>query len=209
MTILFEILKVVLPVIITGLSTFFITKYTYNKNIPLDKLEKSYNRVYYPLYRLISNKDFNSDIDYVLERASVYLKKYDKYVDRSTQKALSALRQCDTNAKKKVAYQNFKNNIYNRNTYLRKRLGYLEPSFWLLYTYSSDFEKTFFRIIIEGSFAYLVLLFNIFMIDVLGGVNNIAGICVIPILVLSIAVFILVVEIVRAFIRFLYYKIRK
>lgn len=48
--IILELLKVVLPVVITGLFTFFVTKYTYSKNIPLDKLEITYNRVYYPIY---------------------------------------------------------------------------------------------------------------------------------------------------------------
>lgn len=161
-----------MPAIITGLPTFLITKYTYNKNIPLDKLEKSYNRVYYPLYRLISNRKINDDVDLILERTRFYLEKYDKYVDRSTQKAFSSALQCDTDAKRKVAYQNFKNNIYNRNSYLRRRLGYLEPNFWQLYTYSSASEKSFFRIIMGACFVYLSLLFNIPMVDMLGGIGN-------------------------------------
>lgn len=50
-----EILKAVLPVIITGIITFLITKYSYHKNIPLDKLEIAYNRIYYPIYCLITS----------------------------------------------------------------------------------------------------------------------------------------------------------
>lgn len=209
MQILFEVLIVVLPAIIAGLSTFLITKYTYNKNTPLDKLEKSYNRVYYPLYRLISNKNINNDVDLILERTRFYLEKYDKYVDRSTQKAFNALFRCDTKAKKRVAYQNFKNNIYNKNAYLRRRLGYLEPNFWQLYTYSSDSEKSFLRIVIEFCFVYLLLVLDIFMVEILGGISNIGGIYVIPILILGIGVCVLVLEVVWAFIRLLYYKIRK
>lgn len=51
-----ELSKIILPAIITGLFTFFITKYTYNKNRPLDKMEIAYNRVYYPLYQIISDE---------------------------------------------------------------------------------------------------------------------------------------------------------
>ena len=45
-----EFVKIILPVLITGIFTFLITKYTYHKNIPLDKLEISYNRIYYPIF---------------------------------------------------------------------------------------------------------------------------------------------------------------
>ena len=57
-----EILKEVVPVIITGIFTFLITKYTYNKNIPLDKLEITYNRIYYPVYQLLYNKNLKDTI---------------------------------------------------------------------------------------------------------------------------------------------------
>ena len=40
-----ELCIVVVPVIISRLFSFLITKYTYNKNVPRDKFEISYNRV--------------------------------------------------------------------------------------------------------------------------------------------------------------------
>ena len=45
-----EKLDSLIAVLATGLITFFITKYKYHKNIPLDKLEIAYNRIYYPIY---------------------------------------------------------------------------------------------------------------------------------------------------------------
>lgn len=36
----------ILPAIIAGFFTFYITKYTYSKNQPLDKLEIAYNNIY-------------------------------------------------------------------------------------------------------------------------------------------------------------------
>ena len=59
---LMEILKIILPPLVTGTITFIITKYTYNKNRPLDKLEITYNRVYYPIYRLIHKIDVKNVI---------------------------------------------------------------------------------------------------------------------------------------------------
>ena len=50
MKILFEVLKVILPAIISGIFTFIVTKYTYNKNKPLDKLEIAYDKVYKTLF---------------------------------------------------------------------------------------------------------------------------------------------------------------
>lgn len=197
MKVLFDIFINIIPTIITGICTFFVTKYTYNKNKPLEKLEVSYNRIYYPLYRLINEKDNNIDI--IIEKTKIYIKKYDKYVDRSTLRAFNSLCQCKKNGKREVAYQNFKNNIYNRSLYLRRSLGYLEPSFWQIYTYSSKEEKSTFRILMEISCLYICLAIGTMAQEV----RYFFVIC-------SIILFIvLILEIICKFISFLYYKIRK
>lgn len=51
-----EIINTILPALITGVFTFIVTKYNYNKNVPLDKMEISYNRIYYPIYKIIHKK---------------------------------------------------------------------------------------------------------------------------------------------------------
>ena len=198
MTSLFEILGNILPAIIAGLFTFFITKYTYNKNRPLDKLEIAYNRVYYPLYRLINNEDDNTNL--IIDKTKFYIDKYDKYIDRSTLRAFKILCKCNTEIKKKDAYQNFKNNIYNRNSYLRRRLGYLEPSFLQIYTYSSKSEKSTFRILME------LCGFYIFMV-IAAYIKGESQLYCIYILLLIFVI--LIIELVCKFIKFLYYKIRK
>ena len=53
-----EILKTILPAIITGVFTFFVTKYNYNKNVPLDKMEIAYDKIYYPVYKMITRRTF-------------------------------------------------------------------------------------------------------------------------------------------------------
>lgn len=146
MNALFEIFKVILPAIITGLFTFIITKYTYNKNTPLDKLEIAYNRVYYPISRIISCSD--SDIYYTIEKIKIYFTKYDKYIDASTKTTFEQLCKCDKKHKQKF-YLKFKDNIKNRNLYLRRRLGYLEPNFILTYKYADSYTRFFIRFFIE------------------------------------------------------------
>ena len=84
-------------------------------------------------------------------------KKYNKYVDRSTMMTFNSLSKSNTLAKKKAAYQNFKNNVYDRNFYLRRRLGYLEPNFMQIYKYLSSSEKSTFRILIEMLLMYMLL----------------------------------------------------
>lgn len=158
---LFEILKVILPAVITSLFTFFITKYTYNKNIPLDKLEISYNRIYYPLYEIIKNrKDTNEAeyflyLDFVIQEAEWRIKKYCKYVDRATLKTFYLTLYSNTQTKKQYNFNNFKNNIYSMNSYLRKRLGYLEPDLLQQYKYSSDSEKFKYRFLFELLFIFV------------------------------------------------------
>lgn len=71
MEILFEVLKVILPAIIAGLFTFFVTKYTYNSNRPLDKMEVAYSRIYYPLYKIVSDKKMNDYIDEVIKKKQI------------------------------------------------------------------------------------------------------------------------------------------
>lgn len=152
MGIFIEILKKIVPVCITGLITFLVTRYTCQKNIPLDKYEVAYNRVYYPIYRLIYNGE---EIVEVIKRSRYYLKKYNKYVDKST---LVAFKFLQDNPHMKRAYNNYSDNIFNMNGKLRSRLGYLEPNILSMYTYSSPKEKRTFRMIFELLGSYLPLL---------------------------------------------------
>lgn len=80
----------IIATIITGIFTFFITKYTYHKNAPLDKHEISYDRIYYPIYRLIRS---NKNLLEIVEKSELYLLKYNKYADRSTIKSFEFLKE--------------------------------------------------------------------------------------------------------------------
>lgn len=200
---IFEILKVILPAIIAGLFTFLITKYTYNKNRPLDKLEIAYNRVYYPIYRIISDKNTNNDIDNVINKIKTYFIKYDKYIDTSTKKLFELLCECKQEAKKKSIYQSFKDNICKKNSYLRNRLGYLESNFAQLYKYSTPSAKSFFRIIMELCVVYI----TIFLCGIT--VDKWDIIFTISLMIFLLAIIIIICEIIWCPLRFLYYKIRK
>ena len=200
---IFEILKVVLPAIITSLFTFFITKYTYNNNRPLDKMEIAYNRIYFPIYKIISNKNISDDINEVVKRCELYFSKYDKYIDISTKRIFENLCNCDKEAKKKSIYQNFKDNIYNRNSYLRRKLGYLEPNFLQLYKYATPGAKSLFRITIGLCLLYATLvLYNITM-NISSKVSNISAV------MFAISLLWTICEAVWCFLRFIYYKARK
>lgn len=205
---LFEILKIVLPAITAGLFTFFVTRYTYNNNRPLDKLEIAYNRVYYPIYTLIMDK--NKDIDDIINRSETYIKKYNKYVDMSTKRLFEMLSECTKETKKKSIYQNFKDNIYSKNTYLRRRLGYLEPNFIHLYKSSSIYSRCFFRVMIEVCVLYISFILSYIIIDIFKeNIDQMNVFFYIPIALLFISIIVIILEILRIIALFLYYTIRK
>lgn len=198
---LFEILKIVLPAIITGIFTFIVTKDKDNNNKPVDKLEVAYNRVYYPIYKIIRETE-ESNISYrdVITKISCYFKKYSKYIDVSTKMAFQYLWKCDTETKKKKAYQRFKSNIYNENFYLRRKLGYLESGILQKYTYSPSAEKLMLRGAIEFCLMYVFL--------ILAGItkNSIQIYCIAGLIIM---IFVIIGEAIYSFAKFLYYKVRK
>lgn len=139
----------ILPVLLTGLITFLITKYTVNKNIPLDKIEKAYNRIYYPMYKLIRESDIDSINQTTLqEKMNYILLKYDKYVSQSTRNVyliyLKSYR--SQNRRSKKCLEKFCNNIIEYNAKYRRLLGYPQADFWEAWRYLSVKNK---RIIIS------------------------------------------------------------
>lgn len=193
-----EILKIILPALITGIFTFIVTKYNYNKNVPLDKMELAYNRVYYPIYQIVHNKYKTNiqNLDSVIAQISFYLRKSSKYVDKSTLNAFNLL--CEY--KDKYSYKNFADNIYDKSSYLRRRLGYLEPNILESYKYMSKQEKSTLRINIE-----------ILIICILGIIVNIVpdSIGIIVVAVVIIFIIIAFVEFVVKVINFLRLKIKQ
>ena len=86
MNTLIDILKTIVPVVTSGIFTFIITKYSYNKKVPLDKMEIAYNRVYYPIYRIVCiDKEFDKmKLDTTIHTISFYLSKYNKFLEGGT-----------------------------------------------------------------------------------------------------------------------------
>lgn len=151
---IFEILSPLIIAIITGVITFLITKYTYHNNKPLDKLEITYNRLYYPIYRLILNTQ-SVDEDFI-EKCNMYFNKYNKYLDKSTKNAFNVLKE---ESKSKEAYRNFTNNIYKKSSYLRYKLGYLDSSFIDMYSTYSKHEQRLIKLLFSFTIFYVSLLF--------------------------------------------------
>lgn len=149
MDFLSDVIKFIVPTIITGIITFLVTRYSYNRNISTDKLAIAYNRVYYPIYRLITDE---TNKDLVVGKSNNYIKKYKKYVDRST---IIAFRNLMENVDNKQEYKIFTNNIYEMNSKLRKRLGYLEPNILSIYKYIAPVEKRILKMLLEFMVCYL------------------------------------------------------
>lgn len=163
------IIPQIILITLTGIITNILTKH-FNKQ-PNDKLEITYNRIYYPLYRIIvENQNKKADeIDYIKVRDELKKKiqYYNKYLDRTTMKAYEQFDQA-INSKNKVRIKNtYKNivseNIITYNNKLRKILGYLEPNFFQVYKYSSAKSRFRFRcIIFTISMIILIYFYSIF-----------------------------------------------
>lgn len=198
---IYEILKIILPAIIAGLFTFFITKYTYSKNKPLDKLEIAYNRVYYPISRIIEN--VYPDKDKIIEKCKIYFLKYDKYIDDSTKKSFKSLCACTNKTEMKNLFLEFEFCIWEKCLYLRRKLGYLNSNALQSYKYSTPIERSYFRIIIElfiGCISMIVCIIFVNVYDIIFTISTI---------ILSTFWLLAICEIVFCFLRKLYYKIKK
>lgn len=153
----FKIINLVLPAIVGGLFSFFITKYTYNRNIPLEKMEIAYNRVYYPLQRLLLNSENGNDINCFIEKSKTYFKRYEKYINPSTQRLYENLCSQKSPREKESIYKQIKDNVRNYSAFLRKRLGYLEPNILESYKYADNPTKTAIRLFFEVGLLYIFL----------------------------------------------------
>lgn len=69
------------PTLLTSVTAFFVGRYNNFQDRPLDKMEIAYNRVYYPVYRIM--REDSIKISTVIEKAKMYFCKYEKYIDRT------------------------------------------------------------------------------------------------------------------------------
>lgn len=157
---LIDILPIIIPVMLTGLFTFLVTAYKYNKNKPLDKFEITYNRVIYPVYINMVENESNQDIDSILQKIRHYFTENKKYVDMPTLRAFDELCKEENQKKKQRKYKIFKANIENQNKIFRRELGYFSQSVDRVYKYLDPMIKTGFYIPIEFCFMYSFLLFS-------------------------------------------------
>lgn len=144
----------IISAIITGVITFLITRYNYQKNLPTDKLEIAYNRIYYPILQLLPEKKIDKE---TVNKIKTYLDKYKKYANPSTLKAFEPLEKYHTSS---YVYENFKRNIKKEESYLRRRLGYLEANIYVMYKYSDKLDKRAVKAYLGLGIVYFFMLAN-------------------------------------------------
>lgn len=101
-----------------------------------------------------------------------------------------------------MLYKNFKNNIYYKNYYLRKNLGYLGSGVINLYNYSTPYKKSLYRLIIEFSTMYLSFIIFFISTEIENNLLYNASTYI-----FMISCFVVAFEIIWLFIKFIYYKI--
>lgn len=158
----FELLKSIIPPILTGIIGFAIAKI--NRNIPLDKLEITYNRVYYPIYKLLKEFDEVGEIDHVkLQTLYKLLKlKYDKYLSPGTKYLFNCY---DKSLEKNLIdrdknYQKLHDNIVRTNGYIRCKLGYLTTNYYDALKIMPRVQKWLFFDAIFLSITYILIIIS-------------------------------------------------
>ncbi len=125
-----KILIVLVPTLVSSITTFYITRYSCYKNRSLDKLEIAYNRIYYPIYRIL-NENKKAKLDEYKEmmlKIQSYTNKYEKYFCTST---LTIIKRILTIKNKKflpLDISILRNDVYKNCLSLRRELGYLQPN---------------------------------------------------------------------------------
>ena len=158
MEVIFEIVKTIVPIILTGIITFWVTRYTQNRSVPLEKMELAYNRVYYPMYKIMRNKKWSELChEEIKKEMDCRLKKYDKYISQSTRSTYNDYIKAFENGKRnKVYLQNFQNNILSYNNRLRYYLGYPQASVWEMYTYLDKKSKRLIKLCMCVAIIYIL-----------------------------------------------------
>lgn len=144
---IYEIIKVIIPVIITGFVTYWVTKYN---RCPTDKIEVAYNRIYYPLMKVIKNSEGKNN-ELILEETKKRLQKYNKYASRTTIAACKLLEDNIDSKNAKNCLRLLEDDIYKYNSKFRRMLGYPEPMFIFMYKYLSSYNKALFTFYISLS----------------------------------------------------------
>lgn len=155
------------PVVLTGIITFIITKYTCSRNIPLEKMEIAYNRFYYPLYnelRFLTAK--KADHSKIIKKIEKMILKNDKYITPITKRIYLEYKKAYDNNNTifiKIAFINFKKDIIKYNTKLRSRLGYLQSDIFDIYRSSPKEEQ----ILLNFTLSFMLLYFCLYATTIL------------------------------------------
>lgn len=152
-------------VLITGFTTFLITRYSENRKAPLDKMEISYNRVYYPLYKIVRGKECK-DINHeeLCKLSERIFLKYDKYISQATRITYQRyVESQNKNEQIKTTYVNYANNILKYNAYFRRKLGYPQAGVFEMYKYFSKTEKLIVRFTFNISITLILLITYVFV----------------------------------------------
>lgn len=163
MNINIETINALITVIGTFIATLLITRYTMRRNIPLGKLEISYNRIYYPILTLLDNDANQEDLVNDLE---LRIKKYKKYFNLTTLRIYSDLQSTIKNKKStKRIYKKLENDIYDTCYYLRGKLGYLNPGYYKAFLSLSFDKKLVVLALLDLLIIYILCFISFFPYD--------------------------------------------
>lgn len=158
------IMQIVSPAIISVLGVIWSTLHSIKKKKPIDKIERVYDEVYYPIINLMKSQNMsrkNVELYNFVLYCEYILGKNKKLVDKSTLELFYRLKEADR-IKYKVAqrYKDFDRHISKFDKSLRKQIGYLEPSYLNLYKLLHSAKKLLCCALFSLSGAYFLTILS-------------------------------------------------
>lgn len=131
MSIIQNVLSPILPAVVTGLITFFITRYSYRNQTTIDKIEIAYDKFYYPVFQYIFKHPNLEEFDELINLCEKLMQENEKYISDKTIEFYYSFKKASEGSNKeniRRCYETFERNIKQANNRLRYRIGYYQPN---------------------------------------------------------------------------------
>lgn len=158
MNIIIKFIAQVFPAFISSALTYIATIKSSKNNFPLNNMNFSYNKIYYPIFTMIQNEKFITDTQ--INKIAKILNKHKKYADLFTLHLFKALQSAKNERLQNSEYNRFKNHIIDKNYSLRKLLGYPTSNFFHTYLYSPYQLQYLFRLCFYFIFVYILAIIS-------------------------------------------------
>lgn len=159
MSVLKDLILQIVPVLVTGFITFFITRYSCRNQTDTNKLEKAYNKFYYPVFQYVFKHPNLEEFEELIHLCEELIRKNEKYINIKTIEIYNSFKKANEQSNReniRNCYKVFERNIKQSNRRLRNRIGYFQPELVDSYSTWSEENQVCFWIIVLTILCYVL-----------------------------------------------------